>query len=164
MTEDYVTDAVFEFLENGGELPVDASKNPQSRFVFQTAIAKQTYQKSCTAIKDAGEAKALSVVTEKDMTTLKTVVDTKMEALVDGVNVRLGLVGGIVAGPGAVADAFRRERRDPAQGRHLHRLARPRGTGRTVAAAAGRRERFGASCGRRGDGQVGFPAGGFGAH
>jgi N-acyl-L-homoserine lactone synthetase len=96
MREDYVAEAVFDFLENGGDLPADASKNPQSRFMFQTAIAKQTYQKSCLAIDEAGKAKSLSVATAKDMATLNTVVDTKMEALVDKVNVRLGLVGGII--------------------------------------------------------------------
>ena len=96
MKEDFVTEAVFDYLENGGDLPAEASKNPQSRFVFQTAIAKQTYQKSCLAIEKAGKAKAQSVATAKDMETLDTVVDTKMAALVDKVNVRLGLVGGMI--------------------------------------------------------------------
>lgn len=96
MKEDYVAEAVFEFLENGGDLPEEAGKNPQNRFVFQAAIMKQTYHKSCLAIDKAGKAKSQSVATAKDMATLTTVVDTKMEALVDGVNVRLGLVGGII--------------------------------------------------------------------
>ena len=43
MNDDFITEAVFEYLENGSELPEEASKNPQSRFKFQTAIAKQTY-------------------------------------------------------------------------------------------------------------------------
>ena len=96
MNEDFVTDAVFEFLENGGDLPVEASRNPQTRFLFQTAIAKQTYQKAGIAIEKAGKAKSQSVATAKDMATLETVVDTKMDALVDKVNVRLGIVGSII--------------------------------------------------------------------
>lgn len=96
MKEDFVTEAVFDYLENGSDLPAEAGKNPQSRFVFQSAIARMTYQKSCRAIEKAGKAKSLSVATSKDMATLTTVVDTKMEALVDRVNVRLGLVGGMI--------------------------------------------------------------------
>lgn len=96
MNEDFVTDAVFDYLENGGDLPAEASKNPQTRFLFQTAIAKQTYQKSCVAIEKAGKAKSQSVATAKDMETLEVVVDTKMDALVDKVNVRLGIVGSLI--------------------------------------------------------------------
>ena len=96
MKKEFVTEAVFDYLENGNELPEEAGKNPQSRFVFQSAIARMTYQKSCLAIEKAGKAKSQSVATAKDMATLNTVVDTKMEALVDRVNVRLGLVGGII--------------------------------------------------------------------
>jgi hypothetical protein len=43
MNDDLITEAVFEYLENGSELPEEASKNPKMRFRFQTAIAKQTY-------------------------------------------------------------------------------------------------------------------------
>ena len=43
MNDDLITEAVFDYLENGNELPEEASKNPQSRFKFQTAIMKQTY-------------------------------------------------------------------------------------------------------------------------
>jgi hypothetical protein len=43
MNDDLITEAVFEYLENGSDLPEEASKNPQARFKFQTAIAKQTY-------------------------------------------------------------------------------------------------------------------------
>ena len=43
MNDDLIAEAVFEYLENGGDLPEEASKNPQARFKFQTAIARQTY-------------------------------------------------------------------------------------------------------------------------
>ena len=44
MNDDLIAEAVFEYLENGTELPEEASKNPKSRFKFQTAIARQTYR------------------------------------------------------------------------------------------------------------------------
>lgn len=43
MNDDLIADAVFDYLENGGDLPKEAGKNPQTRFKFQTAIARQTY-------------------------------------------------------------------------------------------------------------------------
>jgi hypothetical protein len=96
MTEDYVTEAVFDFLENGGELPADASKNPQSRFVFQTAIARETYQKSCSAIDKSNKAMKVAHATSDEFVSFKEVVNTKIQSLVDKVDVRLGLVGGII--------------------------------------------------------------------
>jgi len=96
MEKDYVMEAVFDFMENGGELPAEASKNPHNRFLFQSAMMRMTYKKSCVAIDEAGKAKSLSVGTAKDMETFGKVVDSKMAALVDKVNVRLGLVGGFI--------------------------------------------------------------------
>ena len=96
MTEDYVAEAVFEFLENGGDLPADASKNPQSRFVFQTAIAKQTYQKSCLAIDKSNKAMKVAHATSDEVVSFKEVVNTRIQSLVDKVDVRLGLIGGII--------------------------------------------------------------------
>jgi len=43
MNDDLIAEAVFEYLENGSDLPEEASRNPQMRFKFQTAIARQTY-------------------------------------------------------------------------------------------------------------------------
>ena len=94
MKEDFVTEAVFEFLENGGELPADASKNPQTRFAFQTAIARQTHQKSCLAIDKSNKAMKVAHATSDEVISFKEVVDTKIQSLVDKVDVRLGLVGG----------------------------------------------------------------------
>ena len=96
MKEDFVTEAVFEFLDNGGDLPAEASKNPQTRFMFQTAIARQTYQKSCSAEDKSNKAMRVAHATSDEVTTFKEVVDTKIKALVDKVDVRLGRIGGII--------------------------------------------------------------------
>ena len=96
MKEDFVAEAVFDYLENGGDLPAEASKNPQTRFTFQTAIAKQTYQKSCTAIDKSNRAMKVAGATSDEMKSFKEVVNTMMGALVDKVDVRLGLIGGII--------------------------------------------------------------------
>lgn len=96
MKNDYVMDAVFEFLENGGDLPEDANKNPQSRFKFQSAMAKMTYQKSCLAIAESKTASEMAHATSDNMDSYKIVVDTKFEALVDTVDVRIGRLGGII--------------------------------------------------------------------
>jgi len=96
MKEDYVAEAVFDFLENGGDLPADAGKNPQSRFKFQTAIAKQTYQKSCSAIEKSNKAMKVAHATSDEVVSFKEVVNTKIEALVDKIDVRLGVIGGII--------------------------------------------------------------------
>ena len=96
MEKDLVAEAVFEFLENGGDLPDEADKNPQSRFMFQSAMARMTYQRSCSAIVQADSAVTLANSTATEMRSFKKVVEGKIEALVDKVNVRLGIVGGII--------------------------------------------------------------------
>ena len=96
MEKDLVAEAVFDFLENSGDLPDEADKNPQTRFMFQSAMARQTYQKSCSAIVQADSAVILANSTATEMRSFKTVVEGKIEALIDKVNVRLGIVGGII--------------------------------------------------------------------
>ena len=96
MKKDFVTEAVFDYLENGNELPEEAGKNPQSRFVFQSAIARMTYQKSCSAIDKSNKAMKVAHATSDDVVSFKEVVNTKIEALVDKVDVRLGVIGGII--------------------------------------------------------------------
>ncbi len=94
--DDHIAEAVFQFLENGGELPTEADKNPQSRFAFQTAIARQTYGKSREASEDASKALRISNATSNDLRVYKKIIDAKFGALVDKIDVRLGLVGGII--------------------------------------------------------------------
>ena len=96
MKEDYVAEAVFDYLENGGDLPADASKNPQSRFVFQTAIARSTYQKSCSAIDKSNKAMKVAHATSDEFASFKEVINTKFKALIDKVDVRIGVIGGII--------------------------------------------------------------------
>ena len=94
--EDFVTEAVFDYLENGSELPAEAAKNPRSRFTFQTAIARQTYRESRKAISASDEAIEIANATAGEMLSFKQIVNTKIDALVDKVDVRLGLIGGII--------------------------------------------------------------------
>ncbi len=96
MEKDYVADAVFEFLENGGDLPDEADKNPQNRFVFQTAMARMTYQRSCSAIRQADDAVTIANNTAIEMKSFREVIEGKMKTVVDMVNVRLGIIGGII--------------------------------------------------------------------
>ena len=96
MEKDLVAEAVFEFLENGGDLPPEADQNPQNRFMFQTAMARMTYQRSCSAVIQADNAVAIASGTSDEIVSFKKVVEAKFEALVDKVNVRLGIVGGII--------------------------------------------------------------------
>ena len=85
MESDFITDAVFKYLENGEDLLAEAGKNATSRFVFQTAIMKQTYHKSGEAVKIASKAITLAETNKIGLL-----------AVIDKVNVRLGVVGGIV--------------------------------------------------------------------
>lgn len=96
MEKDIVSEAVFDFLENGGDLPAEADKNPQNRFMFQSAMTRLTYQRSCEAISTAREAANRSKDNVKVIQSFKEVIDVKMGALVDKVDVRLGLIGGII--------------------------------------------------------------------
>lgn len=94
--DNHITEAVFEFLENSGELPAEADRNPQSRFAFQTAIARQTYKKSREATKEANNAIRIANATSADLHVYKKIIGAKMDALVDKIDVRLGLIGGII--------------------------------------------------------------------
>ena len=85
MDKDFIAEAAFQFLENGDDLPPEASKNPANRFAFQMAIMKQTYHKSGKAVTTADEAKTLSKTTA-----------VGLDAVIDKVNVRLGIVGGLI--------------------------------------------------------------------
>ena len=85
MDTDFIAEAAFAFLENGEELPPEASKNPASRFKFQMAIMKQTYHKSGEAVETAGKAHTLAKTNKVGLATV-----------VDRVNVRLGIVGGLI--------------------------------------------------------------------
>ncbi len=96
MDKDLVAEAVFDYLENGGDLPDEASSNPQNRFVFQSAMARMTYQRSCSAIKQADNALVIANSTALEMKSFKEVVEGKIATVVDRVNVRLGIVGGII--------------------------------------------------------------------
>ncbi len=96
MKKDHIVEAVLDYLENGNDLPADASKNPQNRFVFQTAIARETYQKSCSAIEKSNKAMKVAHATSDEVVSFKEVVNTKIKALVDKVDVRLGRIGGII--------------------------------------------------------------------
>ena len=84
MDTDFIANAAFAFLENGEELPAEAAANPQSRFKFQMAIMKQTYHKSGEAVEMADEAHTLAKANE-----------VGLDAVIDKVNVRLGVVGGL---------------------------------------------------------------------
>ena len=89
MNDDFITQAVFDYLENGGELPPEASKNPQSRFMFQTAISRQTYAKSC-------EAQTVANKAQSDIETFREVMAEKFKGLLRVVDIRLGLVATII--------------------------------------------------------------------
>ena len=84
MDKDFIVEAVFNFLENGEDLPAEASKNPANRFAMQMAIMKQTYHKSGKAVSTADEAHTLAKANE-----------VGLDAVIDKVNVRLGVVGGL---------------------------------------------------------------------
>lgn len=77
--------AVFEYLENGGKLPSDADRNPQQRFKFMSAMLRGVYQEASKARKESQEA-----IQEANQAK-QTAESTK-----DAVNVRLGVVGGLI--------------------------------------------------------------------
>ena len=84
MDPDFITQAAFQYLENGEDLPPEASKNPASRFAFQMAILKQTYHKSGVAGKTADSAHLLATTNR-----------ISLAGVIDKVNIRLGIMGGI---------------------------------------------------------------------
>lgn len=96
MAVDHIIDAVMEYLENGGELPPGIVADPDTQFLFITALLKATYEKSCDA--NNSSELALSEVSRLDsnFNAYKLVIDARVDALVDKVNVRLGLIGGII--------------------------------------------------------------------
>jgi len=96
MEENLIAAAVFEFLENGGDLPDEASANPQNRFKFQTAISKHSYAKSCEAKGLAHDAMEKAEKVESTVDTFQIVILEKFKTLKGAVDVRLGVVAGIV--------------------------------------------------------------------
>lgn len=84
MDKDFIAEAAFKFLEGEDDLPKACSKNPVNRFAMQMAIMKQTYHKSGEAVATANEAHTLAKTNEMGLDTV-----------IDKVNVRLGVVGGL---------------------------------------------------------------------
>ena len=96
MDRDYIDEAVFQFLDNGSDLPPEASKNAETRFMFQSAMSRQTYQMARCAVETSNVAKKKATDVTKAQENHEKVIDTKVKSLVDKVNVRLGLVGGMI--------------------------------------------------------------------
>jgi len=82
---DAVYNAVLDFLENGGELPKDADRNPQERFRFQAAMFRALYRQLQDVKDTAKRAEHQAVVNAHRYTTLK-----------DMMNVRMGILGGVI--------------------------------------------------------------------
>jgi hypothetical protein len=92
---DPLFEAAVNFLENGGELPVDGS-TPRQRFIFQAAVMRKLYQVAKNADGKATEAFDAAAATRTYVDTLKDRIDQRTGLLAGSAVIGSGIVGGIL--------------------------------------------------------------------